>query len=73
MTTIEVASRSNRLAITNRDEVCAISKFLDDLGEETDDPAEAIFAIGELPDGRWFLVDLREYEAACLTPAQSQN
>jgi hypothetical protein len=64
---IEAVSRANAIAITDRDEVCAVTVWLDAAGCETDDVESATFAVGELPDGRWFLADLREYEQASIS------
>lgn len=60
--TIGAVSRTSGIAITDANEVCTVSVWLAADGFETDDVTEAVFAIGELPDGRWFMADLREYE-----------
>lgn len=57
-------NRWDRLALTDAGDVCGVQTFLDEEGDETDDPAAAVVAVGQLPDGRWFSVDMRDYEAA---------
>ena len=62
--TVGAISRQAGIAITDTNEVCRVSVWLDADGFETDDVTQAVFAIGELPDKRWFMADLREYEVS---------
>jgi hypothetical protein len=60
--TIGAISRCTGVAITDANEICRVSVWLDGDGFETDDLTLAVFAIGELPDKRWFMADLREFD-----------
>jgi hypothetical protein len=62
--TIGAVSRHAGIAITDANEVCMVIVWLDADGFETDDLTQAVFAIGELPDKRWFMADLREFDTA---------
>jgi len=62
MTEITAVNRTDRLALTDGGEVCPIVTFLDEDGDEVDNPELAVVAIGQLPDKRWFSVDMRAYE-----------
>lgn len=46
--------------------VCPITNLYDWEGDETEDPAAAVSAVGQLPDGRWATIDLREFEPELL-------
>jgi hypothetical protein len=61
---IAAINRWDRLVLTDSGDVCAIDVFLDADGDEVGDPALAVVAIGQLPDKRWFSVDMRAYETA---------
>ncbi len=54
---------SGRIALTEADDVCAIETFIDADGEETGDPDAAAFAVGQLPAGLWFCIDLSCYQS----------
>ena len=63
MTDIVSVNRTARLALTDSGDLCPITGFLDEDGDETEDPAQAVVAVGQLPaDGPWFTVDLREFQ-----------
>jgi hypothetical protein len=50
------------LVLTNTGESGVIVSLLDDEGDKTEDCASAKAAIGRLPDGRWFSLDLTMFE-----------
>lgn len=52
----------NRTALTSDDTICRVETFLDEHGDEVDDPIVAVVAIGQLPDERWFTADMRCFE-----------
>lgn len=60
---VEIVSinRSQRLALTDNNDICAIDTFLDEHGDEVDNLDLAVVAIGQLPDSRWFMVDMRDF------------
>lgn len=39
-----------------------MQNFIDRFGEDTEDAYEAVSAIAPLPDGRWFVIDLTQFE-----------
>lgn len=61
---IVAVCRSKRLAITDQDVVCPITNFIDDMGDETDDPTIACTAVVKVRDDLWLTIDLRDYDPA---------
>ncbi len=59
---VVAVNAASRIVLTEADDVCLIETFIDDEGEETNDPDEAAFAVGQLPTGRWFCADLSSFE-----------
>lgn len=39
-----------------------MQNFVDRFGDDADDASEAVSAIAPLPDGRWLVIDLTEFE-----------
>lgn len=39
-----------------------MQNFVDRFGDDIDDAFEAVSAIAQLPDGRWIVIDLEEFE-----------
>ncbi len=54
--------RSKRLAVTDNDEICPITNFLDEMGDETDDAQAACTAVVKVRDDLWMAIDLRDYD-----------
>jgi len=57
-------NRSLRMILMGDGTLARISMMLDCDGDETDDPDDACVAICPTIDGRWLVVDLREFESA---------
>lgn len=55
-------NRCELLAITDTALIGSIETWLDDEGDETDDPSAAVVAIVRWPDGTWSPVDLRDFD-----------
>lgn len=53
---INVAARS---FILEDGSLCTIENPLDSEGEETDQVDQAVFVVGQIPDGRWVCIDRR--------------
>lgn len=50
-----------REAVLDDDTVIPITNLLDDEGEETDDPEEAVAAVACEAEDRWHTIDLRDF------------
>lgn len=58
----EAISRKCKLVFLRDGEVLPMQNFVDRFGDDTDDVDEAISAIAPLPDGRWVVIDLTQFE-----------
>lgn len=54
-------NRWTRQALLNTDESVDIKTFHDEDGDVTDNVEEASFAVAELPNGRWILILLSNF------------
>ena len=52
------------VCLTSEDEICEITNFYDENGDETGDPFLAAACIAEHPSGVWLAIDLRVFESA---------
>lgn len=59
---VEVVNLTKRLALLDDGRSCRVDTLLDADGDETDEPRDAVVAILALPDGRWGVIDLRDFE-----------
>lgn len=50
-----------RLAVLDDGETFPLVTLLDDEGDATDDPDEAVVVVGQLADARWVTIDMREF------------
>lgn len=46
----------------NDGSIVKMQNFVDRFGDDTDDVEEAIKAIAPLPDGKWLVIDLTQFE-----------
>lgn len=54
-------NRPRRVAVTGDGREIVFTTMFDHLGDFTDDAAEAVAAVVQLPDGRWVALDLAEF------------
>ncbi len=54
-------NRPRRVAVTGDGREIAFTTMFDLLGEFTEDAAEAVAAVVQLPDGCWVAIDLAEF------------
>lgn len=66
MTDIAAINLSNKTAVLDDGVTVVIDQMFDQDGDETDDPDIAVSAVVPLPDGRWAVVLLDEYEGVSL-------
>jgi hypothetical protein len=66
MVDIAAINLSNKTAVLDDGVTVLIDQMFDQDGEETDDPDLAVSAVVPLPDGRWAVVLLDEYEGVSL-------
>lgn len=66
MADIAAINLSNKTAVLEDGVTVLIDQMFDRDGEETDDPDLAISATVPLPDGRWAVILLDEYEGVPL-------
>lgn len=55
-------NRNQGLIFLDDGSLSKMQHFVDRFGDETDDMDEAISAIAPLNDGRWLVIDLRQFE-----------
>ncbi len=55
-------SRELGLAAFSDGSVLKMQNYVDRFGDDVDTAEEAISAIAELPNGRWIVIDLTEFE-----------
>lgn len=60
----EAVHLRRRLALLTTGEVVKLESFVDQFGDETDEPEEAIAAVGPMLDGTWIRVDLTKFGPA---------
>lgn len=58
---VAAVSRSRRFVFLANDQIARVETMLDEIGDETDDPSECVGAVGQLPCGRWFHLDVRGF------------
>jgi hypothetical protein len=64
MSEVVAINRSDRVALTDDGAVIEWDQMFDIDGDDTDDPALALVATAELPDGRWTVIVLAEFDQA---------
>ena len=64
--TVDAISRTRRIAILEDGAIVPLGLFLDRDGDETDEIDAAVIAIAALPDGRWIVIDLADFERRLL-------
>lgn len=59
---IMAINRKREIAMTENGVQLKMQNFVDRFGDDIDDAFEAVSAIAQLPDGRWIVIDLEEFE-----------
>lgn len=62
MIDVLAVNRKRRIAILDTDEIVQFTTLLDGDGDETDDMDHSVFAVGQMADGRWLVVDISAYD-----------
>ena len=62
MTDVVAINRARRMALTDDDAVLRLEILLDEDGDETDDIDDALVAIAQHPNGKWWAIDLTAFE-----------
>lgn len=55
-------NRTRGLVFYDDGSMAEMQYFVDRFGDETDDILEAISAVAPMPDGRWAVIDLTQFE-----------
>lgn len=61
---VVAVSVEQRLAMLDSGEVFDLVEFIDGDGDLTDEPDAAVIVIGQIADGTWLSIDMREFENA---------
>lgn len=61
-TTLIAINRERGLVSLDDGSVLKMQNYVDRFGDDVDSAEEAISAIAELPNGRWIVIDLTEFE-----------
>lgn len=59
---VRAINKTSRKAVLDNGVLLDIAVMLDCDGDETDDPAEGVVGVCELPSGKWITLDFRDYE-----------
>lgn len=62
MKQITAINRTEACSILDTGQIVHFSVMLDAEGNETDDVSDCTVAVAPLPDGRWVVVDMSEFE-----------
>lgn len=55
-------NRKQGLVFLDDDSYSKMQHYVDRFGDDTDDAEEAVSAIAPLPDGRWLVIDLTQFD-----------